>query len=333
MSRLTLYFYYSMSVLSTIFHGVGAVAPIVGSVLPGLGTAAGAAIGAGMNVVGSALDAHNADVKSQQLWKQQNAYNDPSAQSARLIAAGINPQFANGNGVVSTGSAQSAPSQEASNNIISKQSQLFESSMNARMEIAQVTKAEAEAKLAKTQADKMSGADTVNTNADTQLKLSQSNNVSLQSEFQDMQNNVYAKFGDKRVIAELENLAAQKAATVANRHVSESQLKVLASDVIVNYAHAHNLDLSSEQLRTLTPYIAKGMQLDNIGKGLTNTNKSTENSYQGDYLHTRNSLQHKTYHILDAQGRIINADAGSYWYHNALPLNLGGAASVGALFK
>lgn len=322
-----------MSVLSTIFHGVGAVAPIVGSVLPGLGTAAGAAIGAGMNVVGSALDAHNADVKSQQLWKQQNAYNDPSAQSARLIKAGINPQFANGNGVVSTGSASTAPSQEASNNIISKQSQLFESSMNARMAIAQVTKAEADAKVASVTADKIAGADTVNTNADTVLKRQQSNNVSLQSEYQDMQNNVYAKFGDKRVIADLENLAAQKAATVANRHVSESQLKVLASDVIVNYAHAHNLDLSSEQLRTLTPYIAKGMQLDNFGKGLTNQNQSTENSYLPSYLKFRNLSQRKTYKMLDAQGRIITSDANSYWYHNILPLNLGGAASVGALFK
>ena len=322
-----------MSVLSTIFHGVGAVAPIVGSVLPGIGTAAGAAIGAGLNVVGSAMDANNSDVKSQQLWKQQNAYNDPSAQSARLIKAGINPQFANGNGVVNAGSATTAPSQEASNNIISKQSQLFETAMNARLAIAQVTKAEADAKVASVNADKIANADTKNTNADTVLKLSQSDNVKLQTEMQDMRNTVYAKFGDKQAIADLENLAAQKALSIANRHVSESQLKVLASDVIVNYAHAHNLNISSEQMGVLTPYIAAGMQLDNVGKVLTNTNKSTENSYQGDYLHTRNSLQRKTYHILDAQGRIINADAGSYWWHNALPLNLAGAASVGSLFK
>ena len=47
---------------------------------------------------------------SEDMWNKQNAYNDPSAQVQRLLAAGINPSSVFGSGSVSEAGALTSPS-------------------------------------------------------------------------------------------------------------------------------------------------------------------------------------------------------------------------------
>lgn len=50
---------------------------------------------------------------NRQMWNEQNAYNTPSAQMARLQEAGLNPRLIYGNGSTATGQASSAPQYSA----------------------------------------------------------------------------------------------------------------------------------------------------------------------------------------------------------------------------
>lgn len=99
------------------------------AISPGLGTVIGAGIGGLASIVGgifgnksvSNTNKTNLQIAREQnafnleqwnrerdftvdMWSRQNAYNDPSAQKSRLLAAGINPYLAN----IDAGAAQSA---------------------------------------------------------------------------------------------------------------------------------------------------------------------------------------------------------------------------------
>ena len=82
----------------SLLTSLASAAPAIGTAIaPGLGTVAGAAVSGIAGAASKYADQQNA----QQLWNKTNAYNDPSAQVARLKKAGLNPNFILGNGGVS----------------------------------------------------------------------------------------------------------------------------------------------------------------------------------------------------------------------------------------
>lgn len=161
------------------------------SVLNGL---VGAAIGAGSGIIGTYANANQARINREfnksmaqyqnaenlKQWNRQNAYNDPSAQMARLKAAGLNPNLVYGTpGAANAGNSTSSPqmagaSASGSSNIV----QPFDS--GAALAAAQIANLNAEARVKNAQADKTSGVDTDYTAAAAELNkanaaLSQSN--------------------------------------------------------------------------------------------------------------------------------------------------------------
>lgn len=81
--------------------GAGAVLGAVGAALPVVGSAIGALIQSGQNrkareFAVQQYDRQRSDALAD--WNMQNAYNSPSAQMARLKAAGLNPNLVYGNG-------------------------------------------------------------------------------------------------------------------------------------------------------------------------------------------------------------------------------------------
>lgn len=98
--------------------GDAAAGAAVGSVVPGIGTAIGAGVGALGGIVGGLISNNNAKSAAAtqeqyaiQNFNMQNAYNSPSAQMARLKAAGLNPNMVYGQGAVANSStAPSTPS-------------------------------------------------------------------------------------------------------------------------------------------------------------------------------------------------------------------------------
>ena len=215
----------------------------------------------------------------QQQVDRQNAYNTPAAQRARYEKAGFNPYFAMGN--IANGNMTTIPSdtnavalQQQANNYqsqaINQGANTFINLMQQRLLDAQVRKAESEATVADTTAQFMSGPQTAEANAKAQLDK-------IMAQYQDKQLELYQQFGDKKWIAELENLAsntnyqqALKRLTNAQADKVPMEVKELSARISQEFASAHNLDVDSYLRKQLQGYIINKMIADTAAQQYEN---------------------------------------------------------------
>ena len=215
----------------------------------------------------------------QQMVDRQNAYNTPAAQRARYEKAGFNPYFAMGN--IANGNMTTIPSdtnavalQQQANNYqsqaINQGANTFINLMQQRLLDAQVRKAESEATVADTTAQFMSGPQTAQATAKAQLDK-------IMAQYQDKQLELYQQFGDKKWIAELENLApntnyqqALKRLTNAQADKVPMEVKELSARISQEFASAHNLNVDSYLHKQLQGYIINKMIADTAAQQYEN---------------------------------------------------------------
>ena len=217
-------------------------------------------------------------------WNRENTYNSASAQKQRLLDAGLNPSMALSN--IATGSAQSSqltsapytPNQQVqvqpvnyASGISNAGNDFVTSYLNMRMMKANVEKSEAEAKNALANADATTGYKSflakseVNRN-DTLNRLNQ-----LQSQNQEIENQIKTRYGDQIAQSTLEQIQAVRNRELSQRDLNMDMLDKLASEVKLNVARANNIDLESNKLKSLTPYIIQQLKLTNTAEQYKNT--------------------------------------------------------------
>lgn len=215
----------------------------------------------------------------QQQIDRQNAYNTPAAQRARYEQAGFNPYFAMGN--IANGNMTTIPSdtnavalQQQANNYqsqaINQGANTFINLMQQRLIDANVRKAESEATVADTTAQFLSGPKTAEANAKAELDK-------IMAKFQDQQLELYQLYGDKKWIAELENLASNTNYQQAIKRLTNAQadkvpyeVKELSARITHEYAAAHNLDVDSYLRKQLQGYIINKMIADTAAQQYEN---------------------------------------------------------------
>ena len=241
----------------------------------------------GIASVGSSIfssESAKSEADASRRWQQQqidrqNAYNTPAAQRARYEKAGFNPYFAMGN--IANGNMTTIPSdtnavalQQQANNYqsqaINQGANTFINLMQQRLLNAQVRKAESEATVADTTAQYMSGPQTAQANAKAQLDK-------IMSQYQDKQLELYQLYGDKKWIAELENLAsntnyqqALKRLTNAQADKVPKEVEELSARIAEEYARANNLDTDSTLRKQLQGYIINKMIADTAAQQYEN---------------------------------------------------------------
>jgi hypothetical protein len=142
--------------------------------------------------------------------------------------------------------------------------------MQQRLLDAQVRKAESEATVADTTAQYMSGPQTAAAKAKAELDK-------IMSQYQDKQLELYQLYGDKKWIAELENLAsntnyqqALKQLTNAQADKVPKEVEELSARIAEEYAQANNLDTDSTLRNQLQGYIIKKMIADTAAQQYEN---------------------------------------------------------------
>ena len=191
----------------------------------------------------------------------------------------LTPYFAMGN--IANGNMTSIPSdtnavalQQQANNYqtqaINQGANTFINLMQQRLLDAQVRKAESEATVADTTAQFMSGPQTAQATAKAELDK-------IMAQYQDKQLELYQEFGDKKWIAELENLAsntnyqqALKRLTNAQADKVPMEVKELSARISQEFASAHNLDVDSYLRKQLQGYIINKMIADTAAQQYEN---------------------------------------------------------------
>ena len=240
-------------------------------------------------------------------WNRENEYNSAAAQKQRLIDAGMNPYWSS----VTPGTAQNVqsapmanqqiahvePENAMANAVVNAGANVFQQLMTEKMTVANVRKAEAEATTAESQAQlNATQAELNKIGAKRQLgtmpfDIEQAKNSSLnsaqtqellklQTEQQDWANMLYKKYGNAFQVAELENLAAQKWKTVSDRHVNESTLNKIASEIAKNYAESNHLNSDTNTINAIRQYVVKDYQLNNTKSGYENNILKVNSDWQ-----------------------------------------------------
>ena len=146
----------------------------------------------------------------------------------------------------------------------------FMSLMQQRLIDANVRKAESEANVADTYAHFMSGPQTAAENAKAELDK-------INAQFQDYQLQLYQLYGDKKWIAELENLASNTNYQMALKRLTNAQadkvpteVKELSARISQEFASAHNLNVDSYLRKQLQGYIIHKMIADTAAQQYEN---------------------------------------------------------------
>ena len=146
----------------------------------------------------------------------------------------------------------------------------FMTLMQQRLIDANVRKAESEANVADTYAHFMAGPQTAEANAKAQLDK-------IMAQYQDKQLELYEQFGDKKWIAELENLAsttnyqqALKRLTNAQADKVPMEVKELSARISQEFASAHNLNVDSYLRNQLQGYLINKMIADTAAQKYEN---------------------------------------------------------------
>ena len=142
--------------------------------------------------------------------------------------------------------------------------------MQQRLIDANVRKAESEANVADTYAHFLSGPQSAAENAKAELDK-------INAQFQDYQLQLYQLYGDKKWIAELENLASNSTYLQALKRLTNAQadkvpkeVEELSARIAEEYARANNLDTDSTLRKQLQTYIIKKMIADTAAQQYEN---------------------------------------------------------------
>lgn len=258
---------------------LSAVSGVASSIIPG---PAGKLLSAGAQSLGSTLGVSSDRDYASQLWDKQNAYNDPSQQVARLRKAGLNPAFALGSGAISSGNAVS---QQQMSGAIDPNSQMnnYVQMMNA---MTQRSLMDSQKDLNESEADlNRSKAQTESTQQNLNITSSDKNVANtalmkLQSINQDLENKLLAEFGGKQKASEINSLVASATKDFADAKLAGANINLVAAHIAEAYAHAHNLDVNSTQVRSLTPYIIANLGAQTAGKLIENSIGQNELNWQ-----------------------------------------------------
>ncbi|QCS37115.1 DNA pilot protein [Tortoise microvirus 56] len=259
----------------------------------------------------------------QQMWEQNNEYNTPLAQRERFEEAGYNPYLMAGQ--IQTGNATTMPDDanaiNARNNVMQQYYQRQQLSQQLQMNNSQILLNHAQAEKTRAEAAKISGVDTQNVVADIKLKEALTSESGLkqigqklENEFRDMHNSNYAQLGFKQMLQDLENSATTQLMIQASIGLTNEQKRRVASEIAVNYAHAHNLDVQSENIQALQSYIIENMESE------TSLNKSQTNNENWDSKWNRweydNRDFERDFNYMERGGRLTfdAIDAGSQLY-------------------
>lgn len=204
-----------------------------------------------------------------QAWHQQNQYNSPAAQVARLQAAGLNPQLAYGSGS-NAGNASSVPQYEAPHMEAYQGNAKDMAQIMNLMPIAQLNQLTAQTRLIDAQADKekqlAEGAKYDNVYK-KEKSLIAGSLVSLEYLYKQNENAMQG-LNMKLVEHQADNQAADAALknikAIYYNDIQEAELEVLrkrAENLGASTAHFNQL---VEQIKTLTP-AQKGKLFAEIG--------------------------------------------------------------------
>ena len=284
------------------------------SVFSDIGSVVTGVLGVGSNVLGAKQNSENVEdtnrtnlqiasennAFNQQMWEENNAYNDPSAQKERLLKAGINPYVSasNGGSGVSTfaskpvegtmpspmqptmpGNAMIAGGNSIANGVnMFMDQQLIASQV--RKSNADATTAEAQAKLANTEADKLAGVDTDLAHQNIQKTAYEGRLISNQADAQEIQNRVNDAFASPTAQANLSKIQADVASQLANRKLTDAEVNTEVQKAINLSASTNKINLDSKQIATLLPYLVTQYQLSNIGQANQNILTGNEVKFQ-----------------------------------------------------
>lgn len=290
-----------MSLLGNIVSGAGRVASLV----PGIGTVAGA----GLNVLGSAIGSsiNQADDRSyaQQLWDNQNSYNDPAAQVDRLKKAGLNPNMVFGQ-VGTSGSATTMPDSvkvsdsNSNNHAMDAMTSMLLTMSQIALNSSEAAKNQASVPVLNSQIPLNQSIISKNY-SDVDLNAANSAFVELQASNQSLRNGLLAKYGDKQMVSDIDNVvqdtALKHSSTLDNMH----DIKLKAAQILKEYASAHNLNVQSQQIQAMLPYTIQSLQQSIASQWITNglnkneldwqngTNSKSQFGYGNNYQQLRNS--------------------------------------------
>ena len=85
-----------------------------------------------------------------------------------------------------------------------------------------------------------------------------------------LQLSLQEKFGEKFKQAELDKLIAEKGQIDTSSRVNVATLGKIASDIARNYADVQHINVDTNTINSLRPYIIQKMGIDNIGGKLSN---------------------------------------------------------------
>ena len=267
----------------SLLTSLASAAPAIGTAIaPGLGTVGGAIVSGIAGSVSKYADQQNA----QQLWNKTNEYNSPSAQVARLKKAGLNPNFILGNGGVS-GNAQSQPSTVITNDS-STQNKSIDAAASVMNMMAQADLYRAQAAFTEANKTKLIDYDMPNTAADTEfinanIKRTEADTslTNLQAEAQDWTNKVNFMLQEPKMRAEIENISSQTVNNIEQRKLIQSNVKLVAQQVLETAARAANIKMDTAQMQKLLPLIAGKLSADTalVNANTTSTALSNQNEF------------------------------------------------------
>ena len=267
-----------MSIFSSILHTVGTAAPIVGSIVPGIGTTIGTAVGAGLNAWGSSIDSQDSINQSraynQQMWDQTNQYNSPEATAKRLQDAGMNPAFAFQNGA-GLGSAQSIP--DNTQQLQVNKSNAFNDVAGTIANVAMQNKAVDSTIKTQSSQQRVNAANenlidsSANLNdAHSTLLRAQAISEGLHQTADKMRNDILGKTGMNSALSLIDNTISSTLKNKAEIPLIKANVKLAAANTLKSVAESNNTNFTTQQMATLLPYTIKKLQADYTSTWLNN---------------------------------------------------------------
>lgn len=252
-------------------------------------------------------------------WNRENDYNSALNQRKRLELAGLNPYYALNE--IAKGSATSNPLESAPytptitptmqapsvqpisalGTIGNAAGDFVNTYMNAQMNAANVTKAQADAKSSMADADKKAAEAAAisgyqkhyyNSMTDTQKTLQKL--YEAQTRMNTIDANIKDLWGGK--IAEQEYLSKvqQILKSKSDVLVNDAQVRKIISDVLVNYATAHNLNVNSNLISKTTQLTIDKMKLANDAQESMNVGLDIDAQWQKKWGFKRNDLGYQS---------------------------------------
>lgn len=308
-----------MSLWSVLSGAVQTAAPVLGSFFGPAGTALGAGVAGGLAAINKAHDESLAN----DAVNASNAYNSPSAQMARLNAAGISPWVAQG--MVGNGNQSSLPNYAPAVSSYSQQiSSIPQSVSNAYSSFKQGQKVDSDiafnnASISKIPSEiALNQANLSKVNAETDL-------TKLNSDAQDLKNYLLGKYGDVQATADLERIASEIANNQATRELTKADVNKVASDILLNYAQIKNLDVNSANVQALMPFLVAKLKVEtgSIQAGTANTQADTNlKLFEGQYQQGENNWQNTKNAASLVTGIVTDVVGAAY-----------GAGAIKGLFK